>query len=399
MGMESLIIVVNPGSSSRKYSLYAAEKCLIDAYYETENERITLILTDDSSVHRYNPEIIELDDALEHFVEVLMQKQIIRGNSNIAGVGIRVVAPSSYFLEDHRVDEQSLAALRQQRDRAPLHIDTVLREVEHITTKLPGHPIFMISDSSFHKTKSDVAWNYALPLDIADKYDLKRYGYHGLSIASVVRRLESAGLLLKKTIVCHLGSGASITALNDGASVDTSMGYSPLEGLIMATRSGTVDAAVVFELQKITQKNSSELEEYLNTECGLLGLSGRSSDIRDLLQSEQDGDYRSGLALRSYADSVRKHIAAMSTVLGGIDTLIFTGTVGERSSIMRTRILENLEYFGIVLDAERNNATQAEKPLVISRAEVSIPVIVMHADEGSEIALRVKDNLAALGGM
>ena len=395
--MESLTLVINPGSSSRKYSLYSGSAKLHDAYYETESGAITLITNDSTSMHRYSPGIAHLDDAFEHYMGVVEQKEIIGKNTEIKGVGVRVVAPSSYFLDDHIVDQESLEALRSQASRAPLHINTVLREIEHIATKLPGHSIVMVSDSAFHKTKSDVAWNYALPLEIADRYDLKRFGYHGLSVASTVRTLEIHGYMKARMVICHLGSGASVTALLNGQSIDNSMGYSPLEGLVMATRSGSVDVGVVFELQRILNLDTLQTEEFLNRESGLLGLSGRSSDIRDLLEFEQQGDYRAGLALRSYALSVAKHIASMSTVLGGLDMLVFTGTVGERSGIMRARILENLKFIGLLLDDSKNGATQADKPIQISADTSPATIMVLHADEGSEIAYRVRTFLGLNG--
>jgi len=257
----------------------------------------------------------------------------------------------------------------------------------------PGIHVYGISDSGFHITKPDYAWNYAIPLADSDKYEIKRYGYHGLSVQSALHHLRRNDRLANKIVIAHLGSGGSITALHGGKSLDNTMGYSPLEGLMMATRSGSIDYSAVRALQIHSGMNNAETEVYLNEKSGLLGI-GDSPDIRELLHREDNGDERAHLALSTYAYSVQKGIAQMTAALGGIDALVFTGTVGERSATMRQRIVARLHYLDFILDPHANNACQNPMGLeTLSKLTQSKPIYVVHADEAAEIARQTREML------
>ena len=223
----------------------------------------------------------------------------------------------------------------------------------------------------------------------ANRLEVKRYGYHGISLASVVYLLEKEHKLLARMVVCHLGSGSSVTAMRDGESVDTSMGYSPLEGLVMATRSGTIDPVAVGVLRDALGLDNTSMEEYLNTKGGLLGLSGTSSEIPQLLQAEINGDQRAHLALETYIHIVRKTIGQMVAALDGVDGLVFTGTVGERAVMICQRITDGLDYLNLVLDLETNK--QYERPVKITTISQphSRPIFVVPTDEAGEMCRRI----------
>lgn len=247
-------------------------------------------------------------------------------------------------------------------------------------------PIIGVSDSAFHATIPEQAKLYAIPIEDSRRFGIRRFGYHGISVQSVIGR--TAGLLGRmpeKVIVCHLGGGASITAVKNGQSIDTSMGFTPLEGLVMATRVGDIDAGTVLYLSEKLNKNQKELEAYFNNNCGLLGLSGKSDDIRELLVNEKNGDLDSKLALQIYVNRIKQYIGRMAAVLGGVDLLIFAGTVGERSFIMRERICDNLKFLGIELDEEMNNKSEGVEA-EIGKTGGGTQILIVKTDEMEEIA-------------
>jgi acetate kinase len=320
---------------------------------------------------------------------LLRERHILSKTEHPNRIGLRVVAPTGFFLSDHLFNDRVVMHLRALHERVPLHIDAVLHEQEALRAVFGDTPIVGVSDSSFHSTKPDFAWNYGLPLADSDRFEIKRFGYHGISAASVVRTLRDHGKLPPKVVICHLGSGASVTAVWHGKSRDTTMGYSPLEGLVMATRSGSIDPAAVSVLKCALHFDDAQMEAYLNEQSGLLGLSGASDDIRELLKREAEGDHFAHLALETYLFSVQKAIGQMTATLGGIDLLVFTGTVGERSASIRARILSPFHYIDLALDHHNNAECTAPAELTcISRLAHSRPVFVVPADEAAEIARR-----------
>ncbi len=265
------------------------------------------------------------------------------------------MSPSSYFQTTRLLDDSTLKKLAKLEPRASLHINASLQEAHMLKSYFSGASLIGISDSAFHHTIPEYARNYAIPPATADKFDIKRFGYHGLSVEATVQTLKSADKLPLKLIVCHLGSGASVTAVKTGKSIDTSMGYSPLEGLIMSTRSGSIDIIAAQAIQDELKLSNKKLQDYLNHECGLLGVSGLSSDIRTLLSLESEGDARAKVALDMYVYRIRQTIGQMAASLGGVDALVFTGGVGERSAPIRQRITSKLHYLGLVLDQKTNH--------------------------------------------
>ncbi|HUD03538.1 MAG TPA: hypothetical protein VMR51_02005 [Patescibacteria group bacterium] len=387
--MDPLILAANPGSSSRKYALYTKDKCLVSLNFEhAEDGRIVCTMTTAGKSTVLRSKITQLDDVTEHVVPILDNAGIAK-RAHISGIGLRVVAPSRYFLQDHLLDAESVGHLYQLKDKAPLHVSVTLQEVKRLKQHYSDIPIALISDSAFHVTKPDWAWNYAIPLEDADRLEIKRFGYHGISLAAVVKLLTKKHKLPDKLIVCHLGSGSSVSAILNGQSVDTTMGYSPLDGLMMATRSGSIDPAAVLAIKNELKLDDIAMEKYLNKSSGLLGISGSSPDLRDLLEAETTGDYKAGLALRMYVNGAQQAIAKMAASLGGVDGLVFTGTVGDRSFILRQRIIENLSFMGLaVQDSINKRVIEPAKLIRISPRKRLRPVYVITTDEAHEIARR-----------
>ncbi len=302
---------------------------------------------------------------------------------------MRIVAPGTYFQEDKIIDSFFLDNIVKAEEEAPLHISVTLKEIDELRKIFPKTPIVGISDSAFHKDVPDFVKYYALPKKVSDDLQIYHYGYHGISIGSIVAKLAQKGRLPSKVVICHLGGGSSVIAIKDGKSFNTSMGYSPLEGLTMATRTGDIDPVAVIHLGEKLKKNHRELESYLNNEGGLLGLSGTSSDVRDLIALEKKGDANAKLGLIKLEMSIKKYIGAYSAQMGGLDMLVFSGTIGERSFVMRERILTGLEYLGIKLDKEINNKSEGVE-VEIQSVDSKVPVRVVLTDEMEDMAERLR---------
>lgn len=381
-----LILVANPGSASRKYTLSKGSKPLASLHFEYENGGVVCTLASGEEERRIDSQISSIEAAAGRVVNIF-QEQGILTEVSFRAIAVPVVAPSAYFLEDRLVDNEYIEHLKVARRQAPVHVDALLAEIESFREQFPDVPIYGISDSSFHITKPDYAWNYGIRLEDADRFDIKRFGYHGLSVASVIHTLHKHEKLPPRVVICHLGSSASVTAVYHGKSFDTTMGYSPLEGMIMETRSGSLDFMAAKALQGSLGLDDAGLEEYLNHQSGLLGISGLSSDVRSLLAHEADGHHYAGLALKAYVHSALKAIGQMAAVMGGVDVLIFTGTVGERSFVIRERIVEKLHYLDFMIDGRTNKGCDNPKELVcVSRLAHSRPIFVVPSNENTEMA-------------
>lgn len=387
--MAEKILVINPGSASKKYALYEDGRELFYAHFETEAGKILLTTKTPAGEKKQNLEASSFQMAMERALDLMTEKGIIAGKDDLSAVGVRVVAPGDFFLERRPLDEKYFSKLKEISLKAPLHIVPTLKEIEAAVSLFPGLPLFGISDSAFHKRMPTYARNYAIAGEDASRFDIYRFGYHGLSAQSVLRKLEeNLGVMPAKVIICHLGGGASVTAVKNAASIENSMGFSPLEGLPMSTRVGNIDAGAIIYLAQKTGLTLAQLEDYFNHKSGLLGLSGKTGDVRELIELEKSGDKKAALALNTFAYAVRKYIGSYFAVLNGLDVLAFSGAIGEHSPIMRARICGNLDALGISLDEEKNNST-VERMDFIHDPGSAVKIIVAPTDEMAEIAREV----------
>jgi acetate kinase len=306
--------------------------------------------------------------------------QGLRGLPSPDAVGHRVVHGGADFTGPVRIDDAVESRIRALTELAPLHQPKSLHGIDLVRAALPGLPEVACFDTAFHAHLPEAAATYALPADWRSRYGLRRYGFHGLSHAYATRRVtRMLGAVPRRLIVCHLGAGASLCAVADGRSVDTTMGFTPLEGLVMATRSGSVDPGLLLWLQEREDLSPAELADILEHRSGLLALAG-TADMRDI---------HDGLALDVYLHRLRAAIGAMAVSLGGLDTLVFTGGVGENAPEVRRRAADGLGFLGIALDPARDDTTDAE----IGLAGAAVRTFVIGAREDLEIAVAVREIL------
>lgn len=385
--MSKLILVANPGSASRKYAMYDGDELLASAHFEYEKK--TIICSVSGPGRRTISQkagINHLTFSATKLLEIFKEHFVLQPKDTISAIGLRIVAPSTYFQQHRVMNKKTLKVLHDLQPLAPLHISATLQEAELLSSYFKAVPIVGASDSVFHITKPMVTHSYGISQKDAKEYDVWRFSYHGLSLQSVVHQLKSNDILPARVVVCHLGSGSSVTALLHGKSMDNTMGYSPLEGLMMSTRSGSIDPTAVEVLKTGMKLNRNAMQNYLNLQSGLLGVSSKSDDIRVLLELEAKGNESAELALSMYVLRVQQAIGQMVATIGGVDAIVFTGTVGERSSEIRKRICKNLAYLDMHLSADANN--RAIESRSISRISVSIAqkkILVVPCNESKEI--------------
>ena len=374
-----LNIIVNNGSASKKYSFYKDEDLLMSAHYEKIDNSFfkTEITTKQSSDEEVSIDVFKA--AFKDFINTLIKEKLINSEEDISRVGIRIVAPGTFFQNNYLVDSKFLENLEDKKIISALHIGPVQKEISEILDNMPKIPIYAISDSAFHKDKPKFSNVYAYPKDITEKFDLYRFGYHGLSVSSIINRLKGEGKLPENLIICHLGGGSSITAVKNGLSIENSMGYSPIEGIPMATRSGNVDPNSLFAIMDEKDFTTEEMQRFLYKECGVKGISGLSGDTRVILIEAQKGNVDAKLALDYYSYEIQKTIGAYMTILGGLDTIVFTGTIGNRSSDIRKRICDNLEVLDISIDQSKNKLMiKTEGNIKNNLSKVDVLVIETH---------------------
>ncbi|MBQ2638820.1 hypothetical protein IJF91_02035 [Candidatus Saccharibacteria bacterium] len=394
MNNDRLILITNPGSSSRKYALYKGQELVCSLHFEFEGKRIICTLKKaDGTSKKIKTDFKSLTSTVANIEEILTAEGYLGGMSKLDAILARVAAPGEYFSHDHIVDEKCLKELEDAKKKAPLHVPVVAGEIEHFMTSFKGTPVLQISDSGFHTDRPELMKAYAIDQEAAEKYDIKRWGYHGLSVGSIVHYMKSAEILPEKLIVCHIGSGSSITAVFDGKSHDTTMGYTPLEGIMMSTRTGSIDVAAALALKRNLKISSDEaLEKYLNKKGGLLGVSGKSDDMREIIKLRDEGDKLGTFAHALYVYRIQSAIGQMAASLGGVDAIVFTATIGERSDEIRKMVCQKLAYLGFALDEAKNVAEMPERHTNIA-SEGSKPIYVIRTDEFEEMIRRANDLL------
>ncbi|GBF77670.1 hypothetical protein PA598K_06232 [Paenibacillus sp. 598K] len=388
------ILVINSGSSSLKYQLYdmIAETLLVKGRMECIGTPQSFI-TEQGQHGPERSERLPLPDhaaALTAMLSKLTDPEhgVITSLRDIDGVGHRVVHGGETFTEAVFIDEVVKGQIRELYDLAPLHNPahmTGILAVEQLLSHVPQVAVF---DTAFHQTMPERAYRYAIAKDWYRKHGVRRYGFHGTSHAYVseqAARLVQTPLDELKIVSCHIGNGASCTAIEAGRSIDTSMGMTPLEGLMMGTRTGDIDAAVMPYLMKKEAMSCDELNASLNKAGGLLAVSGRSGDVREVSEAAEAGDHDAQLAMEMYEYRIRKYIGAYAAAMNGLDTIIFTGGVGENAVALRSRICRNLSYLGVALD-ENANRRPASGARLVSAPYSSVYVMVIPTNEEWMIA-------------
>ena len=378
-----LTLIVNPGSSSRKYAVFRGEEHLASVVVEQMGHALQCTVRTNPVVHHPELQFTELARSTEHLLGILQNTGVIADSDAIEDVVMRIVAPTGYFLKHRILDDEALEHLTSLTQKAPLHITVELQELHVLRQVLPNARIVGISDSAFHANKPERAWNYGIALEDADRFEIKRFGYHGISASAVVQALHARGKVPRRLIICHLGSGASVTAINNGKSIDTTMGYSPLEGLIMATRSGSIDAGAYAALKHELHLNDQHMQQYLNKHGGLLGLSGVSEGVKEVLEHDS---HAARLAIETYVYAVQKAIGHMTAALQGVDMIVFTGTVGERAALIRERTMQAFHYLDFYIDNAVNAAATNPRELTcVSKLGQSKPIFIVPANEDLEM--------------
>ena len=396
------ILVLNCGSSSIKYKLFDMDKNDVIAQGGIEKIGMKgsfLKLTDKNGEKVViEKEIPEHTVGVKFIFEVLTGSQygVIKSLDEINAVGHRMVHGGEKFNKSVLLTPDVLEAFAACNDLAPLHNPANLKGVNAVSELLPNIPQVGVFDTAFHQTMPDYAYLYAIPYELYQKYGVRRYGFHGTShrfVSGEIFKYLNKPVEGSKVITCHIGNGGSITAVKDGKSVDTTMGLTPLEGIMMGTRSGDIDGGAVTFLMEKEGLDSTGMSNLLNKKSGLLGISGVSSDMREVTASMEAGNERAALAKKMYAYRIKKYIGAFAAAMGGVDVIIFTGGVGENRHEVREAVCENMEFLGIKLDKEQNAKIMFGKDGIISTPDSRVKVVVLPTDEELMIA---QDTLALI---
>lgn len=397
------ILVINCGSSSLKYQMIdmMTEKVMAKGLVE----RIGI----SGSVLTHRPDgqdkvVIEQPmsdhkEAVKLVLDALINKKhgVISNMSEISAVGHRVVHAGEKYSGSVLITKDVMKALEECSSIAPLHNPPNIIGINACKDLMPDVPMVAVFDTAFHQTMPDYAYMYALPYEFYEKYKVRRYGFHGTShkyVSKVASETLNRPYNELKIITCHLGNGSSLAAVKNGQSIDTSMGFTPLEGLEMGTRSGDLDPAIINFLVSNTGKSVEDINNILNKESGFLGLSGVSSDTRDVEAAALDGNKKAQLSLNVFYYRVKKYIGAYAAAMGGVDALVFTAGIGENSELTREKVCEGLEFLGIKIDKEKNNTRG--KIADISDGTLGVRVLVIPTDEELMIARDTREIVESL---
>lgn len=394
------ILVLNCGSSSIKYKLYNMDDHSVMAAGGAEriglDEAFVKVTMPDGEKKKIMHDMPDHKEGVNFVFSLLTDPEIgaIKSLDEIDAVGHRIVQGGDLFEKSVIVDESVERGIESLCDLAPVHNAGHLKGIRAVDKLMPNVPQVCVFDNAFHSTMPDYAYLYAVPYELYEKYHVRRYGFHGTSHRYVSQRVcEFLGrdISTQRIITCHIGNGASVTAVKFGKCVDTSMGLTPLAGVMMGSRSGDIDASAVTYIMEKLGLQPQEMAEYLNKQSGVLGISGVSSDMREVEAAAADGNRRARLALDMYCYRIKKYIGAYAAAMGGVDIIVWTAGVGENQTDVREDSCKGLEFLGIKIDHEANN-TQG-KEAVISAPDSKVTVCVIPTDEELMIA---KDTMALL---
>ncbi|HHT63992.1 MAG: acetate/propionate family kinase [Bacillota bacterium] len=387
------VLVLNCGSSSLKYQLFdmTDESVLAKGLVEKIGLEGSLLThrPKDQEKKVINADIPSHAKAIQMVLDALTDKEhgVISSVKEIDAVGHRTIHGGDTFTESTLIDDKVIAELERLVPLAPLHNPPSILGIKACQEIMPGIPQVGVFDTAFHQTMPESSYLYGLPYEYYEKYGIRRYGFHGTSHRFVSHRVaEIIGKPMSelKIITCHLGNGSSIAAIDGGKVMDTTMGFTPLEGLIMGTRSGNVDPAIIKFIMEKEGKTIDEVDELLNKKSGFLGISGISSDLRDIEEAAQKGNHRAQLALDMFYQRVRRFIGAFAAQINGVDVIVFTAGIGENSIEMREAVCSNLTFLGLEFDSEANKVRGQERE--ISKPSSKVRVFVIPTNEELMIA-------------
>jgi len=388
------ILIINSGSSSIKYQLFdmVETKVLAKGIVEKIGMQGSFLknMRNDGDELKLTGEIVDHQAGIEYMLGVLISQKhgSLQSLKELSAIGHRVVHGGETFKRSILINEKVIKKLEEVAELAPLHNPPNLKGIFAFKELLPEIPQVGVFDTSFHQTMPEFAYMYAIPYTLYKKYGLRRYGFHGTSHRFVAKRscaILNVDQKNQKIITCHLGNGASITAIKNGKSVDTSMGLTPVEGMIMGTRSGDLDLGVLTFIMNKEEIGVQAANTLINKHSGMLGVSGVSSDMREVQKAAAEGNERAKLAIRMYSYRIKKYLGAYSAAMGGVDMIVFTGGIGENDTITRKNTCSNMGYLGIKIDEEKNKSAQGREE-IISTKDSKVKVLVVPTNEELVIA-------------
>ncbi len=384
------VLVINAGSSSLKYQLIEMDTEAVLAKGVCDRIGIDGVLTHSGKDSvKLNLPMPTHKEAIKYVLEALVDPEhgVISSMNEIAAVGHRVVHSGEDFTDSVLVTSDSLKKIEANEDLAPLHNPPNVLGIKACREVMPNAPMVVVFDTTFHSTMPEYAYMYGINYDDYKKYKVRKYGFHGTSHAYVSGRASALmGTDKIKTVVCHLGNGASISAVKNGKCVDTSMGLTPLEGLVMGTRCGDIDAAVVEYLMNKKGIDVHQMSKYLNKDCGVLGVSGVSSDFRDLEKAVKAGNERAKLAMDMFSYRVKKYVGSYAAAMGGLDCLVFTGGIGEHTEAVRSAVCADMEYMGLKLDEKKTIEPPRDTEVEIGAKNSKVRIFIIPTNEELYIA-------------
>lgn len=389
------VLVVNAGSSSLKYQLFDTESANVLAKGNCERIGIdgSRIIHKTAGKDEYVKELTLKDhsEAMKTVVDTMLDPEVgcIKTVDEIEAIGHRVVHGGPYFAESVLVTDEVMSILEKCVSYAPLHTPAHIMGIKGCMSVMPDTPEVLVFDTAFHQTMPKEAFMYGISYDMYEDYQIRRYGAHGTShryVSGEMIKLLGGNAEGTKIVTCHIGNGSSISAVKDGKCIDTSMGFTPLDGVLMGTRCGAIDPAIVPFIMEKKGYTPAEMDAYMNKKCGFAGISGVGSDSRDVERAMNEGNERAKLVLDMLSYQIKKYIGSYSAAMGGIDAIVFTAGIGEHVSYIRKNALSGLEYLGVKLDDKRNTFGHSNDPVKLSADDSRVAVYMIPTNEELVIA-------------
>ena len=399
------VLVVNAGSSSLKYQLFDTESSAVLAKGNCERIGIagSRIIHKTTGKNEYvkDEALADHSAAMKLVVETLLNGEVgcISSVDEIEAIGHRVVHGGPYFTQSMLVTDEVMATLEKCVAYAPLHTPAHIMGIKGCKAAMPTTPEVLVFDTAFHQTMPKEAYMYGISYDMYEDYQIRRYGAHGTShryVAGEMIKILGGAQDGKKIVTCHIGNGSSISAVKDGKCVDTSMGFTPLDGVLMGTRCGAIDPAIVPFIMEKKGYSPKEMDDYMNKKCGFAGISGVGSDSRDVEAAMNAGNDRAKLVLDMLSYQIKKYIGSYSAAMGGLDAIVFTAGIGEHAPYIRENALSGLEYLGVKLDLDRNTFGHSSTPVKLSTDDSRVQVYMIPTNEELVIARDTEEIVSKL---